>query len=328
MFDIITIGDAVIDTHVDIDNASTKCDVNSKTCRLLLDYASKIPITGTFQALGGNAANVACAMEKLGLNSAILTTIGTDANGQMVVSELKKNKVDTSLIKKSNQTKTRYSIVLNFQGERTILSYHENRDYFWPKKFPASSWIYYTSMSAGFQSLQKNLLEHLKAHPTIKVAFNPGSYQLKSCMTDIKEILPFVQLLTINLEEAELIAGTSYKKAKSIEPIFNKLLNLGVREVIITDAERGAYAGDEDELWHMPIYPTKVVSKTGAGDSFSSGYLAARINNHDIHTALCWGTALSGSVVANPGPQSGLLNTNEIIKIIEKYPKIKPKRMV
>jgi ribokinase len=324
MYDIITIGDAVIDTHVNIDNASVECDVDTRACRLCMDYASKIPITGSFQSLGGNAANVACGVARLGLDSAIVATIGHDANGRLIVEELKKNHVDTTFVARNDSAPTRYSVVLNFRGERTILSYHTKRKYSFPKKFPATQWIYYTSMSEGFETFEESLLEFLEAHPSVKLAYNPGSFQLKNSLPDVLNIIPRSELLIINLQEAERVANTTLKKEKTESALIHKLLNLGVREVVVTDAERGVIAGDEDEIWHMNIYPATVVSKTGAGDSFSAAYLAARQSDCDIHTALMWGTANSASVISSHGPQTGLLDRKKIKAAIDRFPKIKP----
>jgi ribokinase len=327
MFDVITIGDAVIDTHINIDNASVNCDVDTRTCKLCLDYAGKIPITNTFQALGGNAANTACGLAKLGLNTAILSTLGNDSNGRMIANELKKNNVNTSLLHHDAKTKTRYSVVLNFKGERTILSYHEKRNYRFPAKLPAVSWIYYSSLSEGFQPFQEKLLSAVSKHPTVKLAFNPGSFQLKKSLKEVREVIPLTDMLIVNLEEAETILGTTLKKEKTYEALINKLILLGAREAVITDAERGAFTGDEDEIWSMNVYPTKVISKTGAGDAFSAGYLTARFLGHDLRTALTWGIANSTSVIAMDGPQNGLLDQNSIKKFIQKNKNIFPKRL-
>src|SRR3989344_7113321 len=133
MFNLITIGDAVIDTNVFIDDATLECDVNKQNCQLCLNYADKIPLTDSFQSLGGNAANMAVAAAKLGLTSAILTSVGNDANGQLIQDELEDSGVNTDLLSLDKQTKTRYSVVLNFKKERTILSYHQKRNYNFPE---------------------------------------------------------------------------------------------------------------------------------------------------------------------------------------------------
>ena len=51
MYNLITIGDAVMDTHVLIDNAALECDLRHEHCKLCLDYASKIPVTHNLHSL-------------------------------------------------------------------------------------------------------------------------------------------------------------------------------------------------------------------------------------------------------------------------------------
>src|SRR3989344_6505716 len=115
MHNLITIGAAVIDTNIFIDDATLDCDYNHENCLLCLNYASKIPITNSFQALGGNAANVAVGTAMLGLTSAILTLVGNDANGKIIQDTLEKHGVNTDLLSLDKQIKTRYSVVLNFK---------------------------------------------------------------------------------------------------------------------------------------------------------------------------------------------------------------------
>lgn len=325
MFNLITIGDALIDTHVQIDDATLDCDINHEHCHLCLDYASKIPITGSFQSLGGNGANVSCGASKLGMKTVILSSIGDDSNGKLVTEELNKFKVDTSLVATNKNVQTRYSVVLNFRGERTILSYHQKRQYIWPKIMPATDWIYYTGLSEGFEKLQNKLIEYLHKHPTVRLAFNPGSYQLKETPELVREMIAHTDLLIINLQEAEKILNTTLAKEKTPVTLIHKLLNLGADEIVITDASRGAWAGDSEGVWHIDSYPVEVVAKTGAGDAFSSGYLAARFNKLSLEEALTWGIANSSSVITKMGAQTGLLDKAGIKKMINKYPKIKPK---
>ncbi|MFA7653944.1 MAG: carbohydrate kinase family protein [Candidatus Magasanikbacteria bacterium] len=327
MYNIITIGDAVIDTHVQIDNAAVECGLDGQSCRLCLDFASKIPITDSFQCLGGNAANVACGTTKLGLKTAILTSVGNDSNGKLVKQELKKYGVDTGLLTFDAKTKTRYSVVLNFKGERTILSFHRKRSYCWPKKLSETGWIYFTGLSEGYEPLQEKLLTWIKKHANVRLAFNPGSFQLKNTIDKVKEVLPHTDILIVNLEEAERILGTTLEKEKTVNAIIHKLLSLGAREVAITDAGNGAYGGNSENIWKMASYPITVVAKTGAGDAFSSGYMSGRVLGHDIAHALQWGVANSCGVIGQTGAQKGLLDKSGIKRMIEKYTNINPTKI-
>ncbi|OGH87434.1 MAG: hypothetical protein A3J93_02785 [Candidatus Magasanikbacteria bacterium RIFOXYC2_FULL_42_28] len=324
---LVVIGDATIDTQIMIDNASVECDVDHSRCRLCLDYAAKVPVRESYQTVGGDGANVAVGATKLGLQTALLADVGTDSNGQIILDTIKKAGVDISLVSKSKKPPTRYSVILNFQGERTILSQHGKRDYVWPKNFPPTDWIYLTGLSEGLKPLHETLLKYIAKHATVRLAYTPGSHQLKHNVADIRALLPAVDTLIINLEEAEIILGTTLKKEKSTTALIHELLKLGPDEVVITDAARGAYAGNIDDVYHLASFPVKVVAKTGAGDAFSAGYIAAKINGHSPQVALQWGIANSCGVISAVGAQAGLLNRKELEKMIKKYSDIKPKKI-
>jgi len=324
MYNLITIGDIVIDTHVQIDNASLECQLKNKPCQLCLDYADKIPITDSFQSLGGNAANVAVGATKLGLKTTIFSSVGNDSNGQLAISELNKYGVNTEYVYLENDNQTRYSIVLTFKGERTILSFHKKRKYIWPEQTPATDWVYYTGLSAGFKKIHVDLTAWLKKHPTVRLAVNPGSYQLKYHLDVVRSCIDKADILMVNLQEAERILNTSLKKEKTVNALLHGLLNLGAGEVVITDGEKGAWTGSLEEIWQMGSFPVTVVAKTGAGDAFSSGYITARCLGYNRPQALRWGIANSCGVITKVGAQNGLLTKDELQKMLEKYANIKP----
>lgn len=325
MYNLIAIGDPVIDTHIQLADDAAECHLTSDhETHLCFDYGAKIPIVDSFQCLGGNAPNVAIGATKLGLKTALISTVGGDMNGKSAVEELKKQGVETEYITFDENSKTRYSMILNYKAERTILSYSDKKKYAWPKPFPATEWIYYTGLSEGYEEMQRNLKKFLTDHPTIKLVINPGSYMLKYALADLREVVARADILIVNKEEAERILGRTEETEKSIGAVMHKLLVKGTKEVVVTDGIRGAWAGNEEELWQLDPYPVVVVAKTGAGDAFSSGYIAARHFGHDIPHALEWGTANACGVVQEHGPHQGLLDVKGIEKMINKFAKVKP----
>jgi len=322
MYKVITIGDILIDTHIHVDEAALECDLIHKKCKLCFDYGSKIPITDSFQTLGGNAPNVAIGIKKLGLPSSIICSVGNDSNGKIAMQQLNEFKVDIKHLSIDKKNKTRYSVILNYKGERTILSYSQKKNYIWPKEMPKTDWIYYTSLSSGFEKIHTELLKHLKKNPQIKLALNPGSYMMKFAIKELREAVSKTDLLIVNKEEAEKIIGI--KKTKSVKNLISKLILIGAKEVAITDGVKGAWIGDGKKTYHSKSFPAKAVSKTGAGDAFSTGLLAAKIYQKDNPTALSWGIANSCSVITKTGAQNGILNKAGIKKKIKENKNIKP----
>lgn len=328
MFDLLTIGDPVIDTHVQIDDSCEDCTINPANIHeLCLSYGAKIPIIDSFQNLGGNAPNVAVAASVLGLKTALISTIGNDVNGEMVLKELSRHAVDVSMVSRDKDAKTRYSIILNYRGERTILSYSSKKNYQWPAHVPGTEWIYYTGLSEGFETIQEALIVYLDTHRSTRLAINPGSYIMKYAKSALIDILPRTDVLIVNLEEAEQLLDTTFKHEKSYEALIHGLLKHGAQEVVLTDGIRGSWVGTKDGIWHLGIYPVTVTAKTGAGDAFSAGYLAARHHGHDPAVSLEWGTANSTSVIQYHGPHRGLLTYEQATALSKKFPTVKPQKV-
>ncbi|MBI4992900.1 MAG: carbohydrate kinase family protein [Candidatus Magasanikbacteria bacterium] len=335
-FDIIVIGDSTMDTILMIDDAQVQCDLKKEHCQICLNYADKIPISQTVQSLGGNAANIAAGCKQLGLKTAIVTELGDDINGAVIKQEFDKIGIDTKFVRLNPKNETRYSVVLSYLGERTILSYHAKRKYSLPN-IPATKWLYYTSVGDNFHVLQKQILNYLKKHPDCHLACNPGSYHLKKDLAGFKPILPMVELLFVNKEEAEKLVGEKLslrgarrslgsardKLRNPVAALLSSLLKLGVKTAVITDGENGSYAANSTERYHLPAYDVKIISKTGAGDAYASGFLSATANGKSLAEAMRWGTANSSGVIQQIGAQTGLLNKSKIEEMVGKFIKVK-----
>jgi len=321
-FDLITIGDSLIDTFFVLDEKNSGVTLDTKKKKLCFRYADKMAIEHSTLSVGGNAANVAIGASTLGIKTTIRTEVGDDITGQVILDTLKKAKVETKYSAARKGQESRYSVVLNYKSERTILSYHAKRNYTLPP-LPSASWIYYTSLGKGFGKIQTKLSEYLRKHPECKLAMNPGSYQMKSGLSTIKKILPKVDLLLVNKEEAERLT----EKKGSIKKLIKELHNIGPQIVVVTDSTNGSYASNGANIYHMPVYPIKPLAKTGAGDAYTSGFLAATIYGKTIPEAMQWGTANAGGVIKQFGAQKGLQKKAGVLRTVKKYPHVSPKKV-
>ena len=105
----------------------------------------------------------------------------------------------------------------------------------------------------------------------------------------IGDALDHISVLKLNDEEAETLVG-------SAEP--EKLRGLGVPEVLLTLGSRGAYVVTADSIEHLPADPVDgQVDPTGAGDTFSAGYLTARIAGAEPVEAARAATATAGQLL-------------------------------
>ncbi len=325
MYDFISIGDATIDTFVIFHNASVHCELKSQACQLCINYADKIPVDKMYRTVAGNAANAAVASSRLGLKTAFYTVLGKDTTGHEIFNTLKKEKIKTDYVVWDTKLGTNASTVLSYQHERSILVFHEKRNYKMPV-FKPTKWIYITSLGHGFHNIHRDLVRRYNANNII-LGFNPGTYQMLWGIKKLAPTLKITHVLSVNKEEAELLVNN--KEKTEIKDLMLKLFKYGPKIVLITDGPKGAYAGtfvgSDLKMWFCPIFPGKVVDRTGCGDSFTTAFMSALFYKKSIQEALQWGSVNSASVVGQIGPQAGLLTKNELVSRLVKHPRYKVK---
>src|SRR3989344_8465375 len=188
-FDLVSIGDSTIDTFIKIHDATVECDINHVDCKICLGYGDKIPVDSIAHGVAGNAANVAVGASKLGLTAAIYTNLGDDDHGKTIRDALINQNVSDDYLKIHPGKNSNLSVVLTFQGERTIFVYHQDWDYRLPD-LASASWIYLTSMAQSFTN--SNIMDEVCRYidtSKANLAFGPGTYQLKSDIKRYPKIL-------------------------------------------------------------------------------------------------------------------------------------------
>lgn len=311
-FDIITIGDSTIDTFIRIHDAAIECDLNKKDCRICVEYGGKIPVESIAYGMAGNAANVAAACSKLGMQTAIYTHIGNDWQGEMIKKQFDNFKIAQDYVTIDEVKKSNLSVVLTFQGERTIFSYHQDWFYHLPKLSPCR-WLYLTSLSETF--VDSNIIDEVAHYVDVthaKLVFAPGTYQIKANVKRFKNTLERCAIFICNLEEAKDILEINEDNDKNKREILDKMLALGPKIVAITDGEEGSLASDGQKYLKLGILPTKVVEKTGAGDAWGAAFIAALNSQLDLATAMVWGAINSSHVISEVGAQNGLLTKEDL----------------
>jgi sugar/nucleoside kinase (ribokinase family) len=310
-YDLLSIGDVSMDVFLQPSETDVLCNLNDKECVICFSYGDKIPVRNLEFSVGGNAANNVVGTKRLGIRSGLVSTLGGDTVGNQIVEYLEKEEVDLTYAIQQPMAGTNYSTVINYGGERTIFSYHAPRSYEFPVHLPKTKWVYLTSMGETFVPFYNHLLAWLREHPEVKVAFNPGSWQIRIEPAMLKLILARTEVIYVNRKEAEIITGFGPSQNKDKE-LLVALSKTGPKMVIITDGERGSYIYDGQKFLRCGVLPVDAYERTGAGDSFGSGCIAALVKEKPLDEALLWGTVNSASVIGYVGAQKGLLHEEDM----------------
>jgi len=321
--DVLSVGDIVTDAFIKLidDEAHTYVDDHGvKT--LAMQFGTKLPFdhAEVLEAVG-NAANAAVSCARLGLNVAFETNVGGDQEGRDMIAQLNREKVDHRFVHIHPDMKSNYHYVLWYKEERTILIKHWDYPYHWPHFRPdeVPKWIYFSSISEHALPYHDQMAEWLEEHPEVKLAFQPGTFQIEAGVERLKRLYARTEVLVLNREEAVLVSGGNYD---DLHGLLDKLHSFGPKVVVITDGPAGAYASDGNDRLKMPLYPDPAppFERTGAGDAFASTLVAALIKGHNLESALQWAPINSMSVVQEVGAQKGLLTERELETWLQKAP--------
>ncbi len=318
--DILAIGDIAIDVFIKIKDAEETCDPQNGHCKLCLSFGGKIPYESADICYAvGNSSNVAVSAGRLGLRSALMANLGDDQNGINCLEVLKKENVDTTFIKTEKGIPTNYHYVLWYNDERTILVKHEKYNYEWTKtkeseEYNSPSWVYLSSLGEDSMHFHDEIVNYLKRQTKVKLAFQPGTFQIKLGAESLKEIYERTDVFFCNHDEAQKILKTNENDFKKL---LTRIHELGPKIVVITDGVDGAYSYDGNEMLFMKSFSITPLESTGAGDAFSSAFLFALSEDKDIKDALLYGTANAASVMMHIGPHKGLMTKEQIEKYLE-----------
>lgn len=314
--DFLAVGDIVTDAFIKLRDSEAwiETDNPEKKKEICMLFGDKLPYDDvTVVPAVGNSPNAAVSATRLGLKTALLTNIGDDKFGDEQMQALKANGVDTSYVKVHPGEASNYHYVLRYGPERTILVKHTEFEYAFPDIHPAPRFIYLSSLAENSLPFHGEIARFLKEHPETKLAFQPGTFQMKLGKEKLKELYELSYLFFCNKEEAQRILETT---VSDIQKLLRMMHDLGPTIPVITDGPNGAYAYDseKDEVWFIPMYPDPAppVDRTGAGDSFSSTFTAALAQGKPISEALMWGPINSMSVVQYIGAQKGLLQKDKL----------------
>lgn len=320
--DFLAIGDIVTDAFIKLKDAHVHKGLDdSESSELCLRFGDKIPYESVDVICAvGNSPNAAVAAARLGLSSAVLTNIGDDLNGTDCLAALKKENITTDFVKTENGKLTNYHYVLWYGVERTILIKHTEFNYKFPAaELPEIGWIYLSSLADNSLPYHLEIAEFLKNHPETKLAFQPGTFQIKLGTELLKDIYAHTEIFFCNTEEAEKILNI---KSKDVSILAKGIHALGPKIVSISDGPNGAIASDGTNIWSIPMYPDvgTPIDRTGAGDAYSSTFTVAIALGKTIPEALAWGPINSMSVVEYVGAQAGLLSKEKLEEYLTKAP--------
>jgi len=307
-FDIISIGDCVVDLLIEV----PKFPIDKES--VILAKSIKIEC--------GGACNFLIMASRLGLKVGAIDKIGNDYYGNFLISELKNEKVDTSFIKVlEGKNSTLVLVIVDSKGNHAFIGFlgasmllapnDINPDYIKNARFiytTGYSMLSRTALNAIVKAIQ------LAKELSIPIVFDP-SPELRSIPKNVlKKVISSSRIVLMNENEAKALT-----KERSIIKASKKILKQGCEILVIKLGAKGCLVYTKEELEIVPGFKVKAIDTTGAGDVFNAAFVFSLIKNLSIKDAAIFANAVGAVKVKKLGAGKNVPEKNEIVDFLIKH---------
>ncbi|SPH17545.1 5-dehydro-2-deoxygluconokinase [Defluviimonas aquaemixtae] len=285
----------------------------------------------TFRAdLGGSSANICAGLCKLGMDSALVTSVSDDAVGRFCTNKLRHYGVGTQYVKViGGEYRVSLAVYESTMKDFQLCIYRNNAvdfqvtdedvdrvDYAAFGALITAGTVFAAEPSRGstfraFENARK------AGVPVIfDIDYRPYSWPSSEVAADV---------LSRAGDESDLIVGNDEEfgfMAGGIEKGLDKARELAARGkmVIYKMGQKGAVSLVDGQEIRTGIYPVTAVKPNGAGDSFMAGLLASIASGHNLRDAVLRGSACASIVVSKPGCAGAMPTTVELEEFLAGHP--------
>ena len=292
----------------------------------LVFFGKKIPVEGEtilgsnfVIGPGGKGSNQAVAAAKAGVKTYFISKIGNDQFGQMATKIYDEAKVDYSNVIISKEYSTgAAAIMVNEQSGANAINVFTgaadaitNNDIDKAEDSIKNSKIFLTQLEVPKETVLYSIKKAKELG--VQTILNPAP----AAEID-KSIFPFIDYFTPNETEASFYVNHPVVTHTDASKAAVTLLEMGIKNVIITLGEKGAFFANSNETFSSPIanLSNRVVDTTGAGDAFNAGLAAALTENQSIRDAIAFASATAGLSTTKIGTANSMPIREEIDKIL------------
>lgn len=300
MYDLITFGNITADLYFKADNLTTKGK------RFYLAIGGKYFLDDFKLHIGGGGTNVAVGVKKNRLKTAVCGVIGNNEFRKAILHKLKLKGVSQKLILFNQQHMNLSVILLKEDGSRTIINYESPKQDLYIhskllKKIKNTKAVYLGNLPDVPLKERVRLLKFLKKN-NILIFINLGTSDTKRRRKELLPLLNLADVLIINRYEVAEVLKKDAKNLDLKENIKKLLPVLRNKLLVITDAENGSFAYDDNNVYYQKaIKPKKIIDTTGAGDGYTAGFISEYLKSEDVKRAMKKGASYASKIIGKIG---------------------------
>jgi ribokinase len=269
---------------------------------------------------GGKGSNQAVAAARLGGKVSFISKLGNDPFGDLARKTYKEEHIDARFCFETAEHATGAAsiIVHDVKGENSIVvvpgaCFHLTKEDV-DRTIPliSESSIFVAQLELSIPVVEHGLeVAHRLGVPTI---LNPApAFALPN------SIYQYCDYLTPNESEAATLTGKTVSDVKDAERAAEVLLARGVKNVVVTLGEKGAFVKNSRVAELVPAFNAgPVVETTGAGDAFNGAFAIGLSEGLDLVSAVRFGCAAAGISVTRHGTAPSMPKRSEVDALLKK----------
>jgi sugar/nucleoside kinase (ribokinase family) len=268
-----------------------------------LEFERTVWVEDVCASLGGNGANTAYTLARLGVRAHLASSAGRDRRGDELVNTLNEAGVDTAAVTRSELPTSTTVVLVRADGARTFLNQPGSSAEDFPIELPGGCSHFHMANVFTLPLVRKRAGEIMaRARAAgMTTSLDTGWDALGEWTDVIDPALAHTDLLFVNHEEAERLSrgsGVDYFLERGVGLVITKL---GARGCLVNKVS-------------IPGFTVNVVDTTGAGDCFVGGFLAALHRAMPIAEAARFANAVGALTVQEVGAIAGVRSFEETLE--------------
>ncbi|KEH93306.1 ribokinase [Clostridium massiliodielmoense] len=265
---------------------------------------------------GGKGANQAIACSRMNSKVSMISKVGLDGNGQILVNKLKENNINTNYIFKDSEVSTGMALItVDDEGNNSIIVASGANMTITEEEINEASEVIRNSdiVISQFEVPVKTILEGFK----LAKKYNKLTILNPAPAKEIdKELLKYTDIIIPNETEAFELTGVQVTDLNSAKEASRVLIEDGIKYVIITLGSKGAAVITKENSDLVQAFKVEAVDTTAAGDSFIGGFASKldvnNINFENIKKSIKFGNMVSSITVQREGAEPSIPYLKEV----------------
>lgn len=289
----------------------------------LVVKSNRIPVTGEtilggdfIMVPGGKGANQAVAAAKLGAKVFFIAKLGDDIFGLQSLNNFKKEGVNTKYVLQTQEAPSGVALIMvDDEGNNVIVVAPGANHKLLPDDVKAaesdiaSSGALVAQLEVPIETIE--FAARLANKSNVPFILDPApAQQLRP------ELLNMVDVLTPNETEARILTGVEVNDRKSAEAAAQKLLERGVKNVILTMGASGYLSVGKEGKEFIAARKVTAADSTAAGDAFTGSLVVGLAKGQTLSQAALFANNVAAFSVTRIGAQPSMPTIEEIDKFI------------